>query len=468
MAVKNEKKKGSTKQSQSQKDKIREKNQRKENRKRNKQLKAKYLAKVRRREFQIWAVTLVLCFFGAVMIYSASSTTCANSESYNYDSLYYFKRQMLFILIGLVFMVCLPKANYTKFWHLTTLGYLIGIGLILWVFVKGVEINGAKRWFQLGPISFQVAEPVKVCVIMALACLIQRRYVYAKPRHKIFKKRSAKVLQAIDWIRNGIITNNSWFVVLLWVVGVIPAGMLWKLSSDLSSAIVVLGITYLITVVCIKSPKLKIVALVGAGVACLAMVLSIRFNLPSEALINSSAYPYRKARIAAWLAPQKYASTKSYQTLQALYAIGSGGIFGKGFGNSVQKKPGFIPEAHTDMIFSIICEELGLVGALVIVGLLIYLLYLIFQVAKNSENVYGSVLAMGIFFHIGVQSIINIAVNINFFPNTGIPLPFFSYGGTSIVVIMAEMGLVMSIDRYRCLRRAKRLYGEENQKEGNT
>ena len=104
-------------------------------------------------------------------------------------------------------------------------------------------------------------------------------------------------------------------------------------------------------------------------------------------------------------------------------------------------------------------------GALVIIGLLIYLLYLIYQVAKNSENVYGSVLAMGVFFHIGVQSIINIAVNINLFPNTGIPLPFFSYGGTSIVIIMAEMGLVMSIDRYHCLKRAKRLYGEEKEAE---
>ena len=237
------------------------------------------------------------------------------------------------------------------------------------------------------------------------------------------------------------------------------------MSRDLSSAIVVLGITYLITVVCIKSPKLKIVALVCVIAVSLAMVLSIYFNLPSETLINADTYSFRKARIAAWLAPQKYASTKSYQTLQSLYAIGSGGIFGKGFGNSVQKKPGFIPEAHTDMIFSIICEELGLVGALVIIGLLIYLLYLIYQVAKNSENVYGSVLAMGVFFHIGVQSIINIAVNINLFPNTGIPLPFFSYGGTSIVIIMAEMGLVISIDRYHCLKRAKRLYGEEKEAE---
>ena len=461
MAVKSEKKKGSKKQNQSQRDKIREKNRKKENKKRNKQIKEKYLSMVKRREFQIWAVTLILCFFGAIMIYSASSTTCANSEKYNYDSFYYFKRQMVFILLGLVCMVILPKLNYTGFWHFTTVGYLVGIGLILWVFAKGEEINGAKRWFQLGPISFQVAELVKVFVILALACLIQRRYVYMKPRHKIFEKRSAKVIQAADWIRPTIIKNNSYFVVLLWGVGAVPAVMLWQLSRDLSSAIVVLGITYLITVVCIKSPKLKIVALVCVIAVSLAMVLSIYFNLPSETLINADTYSFRKARIAAWLAPQKYASTKSYQTLQSLYAIGSGGIFGKGFGNSVQKKPGFIPEAHTDMIFSIICEELGLVGALVIIGLLIYLLYLIYQVAKNSENVYGSVLAMGVFFHIGVQSIINIAVNINLFPNTGIPLPFFSYGGTSIVIIMAEMGLVISIDRYHCLKRAKRLYGEE-------
>lgn len=465
MAVKSEKKKGSKKQNQSQRDKIREKNRKKENKKRNKQIKEKYLSMVKRREFQIWAVTLILCFFGAIMIYSASSTTCANSEKYNYDSFYYFKRQMVFILLGLVCMVILSKLNYTGFWHFTTVGYLVGIGLILWVFAKGEEINGAKRWFQLGPISFQVAEPVKVFVILALACLIQRRYVYMKPRHKIFEKRSAKVIQAADWIRPTIIKNNSYFVVLLWGVGAVPVVMLWQLSRDLSSAIVVLGITYLITVVCIKSPKLKIFALVCVIAVSLAMVLSIYFNLPSETLINADTYSFRKARIAAWLAPQKYASTKSYQTLQSLYAIGSGGIFGKGFGNSVQKKPGFIPEAHTDMIFSIICEELGLVGALVIIGLLIYLLYLIYQVAKNSENVYGSVLAMGVFFHIGVQSIINIAVNINLFPNTGIPLPFFSYGGTSIVIIMAEMGLVMSIDRYHCLKRAKRLYGEEKEAE---
>ena len=465
MAVKSEKKKGSKKQNQSQRDKIREKNRKKENKKRNKQIKEKYLSMVKRREFQIWAVTLILCFFGAIMIYSASSTTCANSEKYNYDSFYYFKRQMVFILLGLVCMVILPKLNYTGFWHFTTVGYLVGIGLILWVFAKGEEINGAKRWFQLGPISFQVAEPVKVFVILALACLIQRRYVYMKPRHKIFEKRSAKVIQAADWIRPTIIKNTSYFVVLLWGVGAVPAVMLWQLSRDLSSAIVVLGITYLITVVCIKSPKLKIVALVCVIAVSLAMVLSIYFNLPSETLINADTYSFRKARIAAWLAPQKYASTKSYQTLQSLYAIGSGGIFGKGFGNSVQKKPGFIPEAHTDMIFSIICEELGLVGALVIIGLLIYLLYLIYQVAKNSENVYGSVLAMGVFFHIGVQSIINIAVNINLFPNTGIPLPFSSYGGTSIVIIMAEMGLVMSIDRYHCLKRAKRLYVEEKEAE---
>ena len=154
--------------------------------------------------------------------------------------------------------------------------------MILWVFAKGEEINGAKRWFQLGPISFQVAEPGKsICDPGIGRVLIQRRYVYMKPRHKIFEKRSAKVIQAADWIRPTIIKNNSYFVVLLWGVGAVPAVMLWQLSRDLSSAIVVLGITYLITVVCIKSPKLKIVALVCVIAVSLAMVLSIYFNLPS-------------------------------------------------------------------------------------------------------------------------------------------------------------------------------------------
>ena len=445
MAVKSEKKKGSKKQNQSQRDKIREKNRKKENKKRNKQIKEKYLSMVKRREFQIWAVTLILCFFGAIMIYSASSTTCANSEKYNYDSFYYFKRQMVFILLGLVCMVILPKLNYTGFWHFTTVGYLVGIGLILWVFAKGEEINGAKRWFQLGPISFQVAEPVKVFVILALACLIQRRYVYMKPRHKIFEKRSAKVIQAADWIRPTIIKNNSYFVVLLWGVGAVPAVMLWQLSRDLSSAIVVLGITYLITVVCIKSPKLKIVALVCVIAVSLAMVLSIYFNLPSETLINADTYSFRKARIAAWLAPQKYASTKSYQTLQSLYAIGSGGIFGKGFGNSVQKKPGFIPEAHTDMIFSIICEELGLFGAVCVILLFLLMIWRFMIIANNASDLYGALVVVGIMAHLSIQVILNIAVVTNTIPNTGISLPFISYGGTSVLFLLAEMGLALSV-----------------------
>ena len=456
MAVKSEKKKGSKKQNQSQRDKIREKNRKKENKKRNKQIKEKYLSMVKRREFQIWAVTLILCFFGAIMIYSASSTTCANSEKYNYDSFYYFKRQMVFILLGLVCMVILPKLNYTGFWHFTTVGYLVGIGLILWVFAKGEEINGAKRWFQLGPISFQVAEPVKVFVILALACLIQRRYVYMKPRHKIFEKRSAKVIQAADWIRPTIIKNNSYFVVLLWGVGAVPAVMLWQLSRDLSSAIVVLGITYLITVVCIKSPKLKIFALVCVIAVSLAMVLSIYFNLPSETLINADTYSFRKARIAAWLAPQKYASTKSYQTLQSLYAIGSGGIFGKGLGQRMPKM-GFIPESHNDMIFSIICEELGLFGAVCLILVFVALIFRMLLIALNTEDLFGSLIVIGFMTHIAIQVFINIAVVTNTIPPTGIPLPFISYGGTSILFLMAEMGLALSVARQIKFKEPERL-----------
>lgn len=466
MAIKKEKKKRVQKrQKQSQSEKIREKNQRIEKRKQDKQLKEVYLTRVKRREFQIWAVTLILCFFGAIMIYSASSTICASSEDYNYDSFYYLKRQLFFIFCGLVAMVVIPKFEYIHLRYFTLIGYLLCPGLIFWVYKKGDEINGAKRWLQIGPVSFQVAELIKLFVIMTLAYLIQMRYRYKRPRWPIFKKRSGRILQALDWFRMNLITRNHWFVFFLWILGGIPAGLLLLLSKDLSSAIVVLGVTFLITVVCIKAPKLKWGAFLLVAIGAVGYVLFIRFHMPSEELIASSSYSFRNARIAAWLDPQRYASTKAYQTLQALYAIGSGGLFGKGFGNSVQKKPGFIPEAHTDMIFSIICEELGLVGALILIALLICLLYLIYKVARNSENVYGSVLAMGIFFHIGIQSIINIAVNINLFPNTGIPLPFFSYGGTSILVIMAEIGIVISIDRYHCEKRGERFYNEEKEKQ---
>ena len=374
-------------------------------------IKEKYMAGKRYFDYPMLFLVIFLICFGLVMIYSTSSykSTVTYGNSYHW-----LLRQAVAIVLGAVAMVVCCKLDY-RIMKSEKFGngcYWASIVLLVLVLIIGAAKKGAVRWISIAGFQFQPSEVSKILVVIYLANRLSAN------AHKIrtFKDSIVIVLPTVPIIALIVTQNLSTALVVCSMIGV----MLF-----------------------VVSPKMKELMLTAGGGIILLFVYLLTAN------------SYRNERVQIWLHPESH--KKGFQTMQALYAIGSGGIFGKGFGNSVQKKPGFIPEAHTDMIFSIICEELGLVGALVIIGLLIYLLYLIYQVAKNSENVYGSVLAMGVFFHIGVQSIINIAVNINLFPNTGIPLPFFSYGGTSIVIIMAEMGLVMSIDRYHCLKRAKQI-----------
>ena len=159
-----------------------------------------------------------------------------------------------------------------------------------------------------------------------------------------------------------------------------------------------------------------------------------------------SSWDYRGNRVLAWLNPEAYVSDTGYQTLQALYAIGSGGVWGKGLGQSMQKL-GFIPEAQNDMIFSIICEELGLFGAIAIILMFIMLIWRLMVIANNAPDLFGALLVVGVMGHMAIQVILNIAVVTNTIPNTGISLPFFSYGGTALIILLAEMGIVLSISR---------------------
>ena len=236
--------------------------------------------------------------------------------------------------------------------------------------------------------------------------------------------------------------------IYLWIAGGVPAVLLLILSNDLSSSVVVLGITFVVSFVCTKTWKLHV------GVAALMFlvvglyVAKIAMDLPSPSEIEN--LPFRVRRIAAWIDPERYASGQGYQVLQALYAIGRGGLFGTGLGNSIQKS--ILPEAANDMIFSILCEEMGAVGAALAIGLLAYLLYQILRVSISAENIYGSALALGVFAHIGLQSIINIAVNCSVFPNTGLTLPFFSSGGSSIAFLLVEVAMVLSVERERVVK----------------
>lgn len=368
------------------------------------------------RSYCIWITAILLCALGLVMVYSASAASCMQDPDCGYDPAFLFKRQLIFILLG--FVVCfvvqfIPISIFQKFakWI-----YLLGIGCILLLLTSlGSSAKGATRWLNIAGIQFQVAEVVKISTIIFGAYLVSH---FAK---KLYKTQ----LIFIMWLLNG---------------GV--ALLLMFISNDLSSSVVVLGITFAISYIYTKNWKLHLGIFGAASVAVGAYVLSIWNNMPSPEEIKN--IPFRIARIAAWLDPERYAKTVGYQTLQSLYAVGRGGFWGQGLGNSIQKVSA-IPESQNDMIFSVLCEELGIVGAGILLGLMVYLLWHVYQAAIHADSLFCSAICTGVFMHFGLQTIINVAVNVNCFPNTGIGLPFISYGGTAVFCQLAEVALVLSV-----------------------
>ena len=353
----------------------------------------------RRKKADVILLTTVilLVIVGLVILYS---TSAYNGRVKFQDSFYYLKKQVFATSLGLLVMYVVSQVDYHIWKRYTILIYISAIALSVMVMFFGKEYNGSKRWLSLGPFSFQPSEYVKVSVILFLAWFI------------------AKSMKKIDRIS----TLVKIMIPILPLVGLV--GM-----SNLSTAIIILGIAVIL--VFVASPKYK--QFIGMG------ILGVSFMAIFLAMES-----YRLERLAIWRNPEKY--EKGYQTLQGLYAIGSGGLFGKGLGNSIQKL-GFVPEAQNDMIFSIVCEEMGLVGATAIVILFLILIWRCFLIAVNCKNLYGALIATGVMSHLMIQVILNIAVVTNTIPNTGITLPFISYGGTSIVFLMIEMGLVLSVSR---------------------
>ena len=297
-------------------------------------------------------------------------------------------------------MLFVAGMDYHIWQRLAVFGYLAAVALSVAVMLFGREINGSKRWLALGPFSFQPSEFAKVALILFLADLVTKN---VKTIGKMWT-----LCRIMFWI--------------LPIVGLVGA-------SNLSTAIIILGIGVIL--IFVASPKYAQFAMMGIAGACF---MGIFLALES----------YRLERLAIWRNPEKY--EKGYQTLQGLYAIGSGGVFGVGIGNSVQKL-GFVPEAQNDMIFSIICEELGLAGAGIIVFLFLLLIWRFFLIASGSRDLFGALIATGAMAHMMIQVILNIAVVTNTIPNTGITLPFISYGGTSVMFLLIEMGLVLSVSQ---------------------
>ena len=353
---------------------------------------------------------LVLVIAGLVLLTSISAY---NGNVKFHDSFYYLKKQGFATGLGLVGMAVVSRIDYHRWIPLAVPGYLLSILLGVAVLLFGEEYNGSKRWLSLGPVSFQPSEFAKVAVIVFLSWLIENMFTL------ILFINFEKNIKKMGKFKSIVLT----MLTILPVVGLVGA-------SNLSTAIIILGIGAVL--IFTASPKyLQFFWMIAGGAGFMTIFLALE--------------SYRLERIAIWRNPEKY--EKGYQTLQGLYAIGSGGLFGRGLGNSVQKL-GFLPEAQNDMIFSIICEELGLVGAGILIGVFLILIWRFFVIAAKAEDLTGALIATGAMAHMMIQIILNIAVVTNSIPNTGITLPFISYGGTSVVFLLLEMGLVLSVSGY--------------------
>lgn len=362
-------------------------------------------------DYSLLFIVIFLLGFGLVMVYSTSSYE-ANLH-FNGDSAWYLKKQLGATILGVVVMMIVANIPYHFWERFAVLGYIVSVVLILLIIPFGHEANGAKRWLYIAGISLQPAEVAKLGMILFLASMICT-------------------------MGKRIRTRKGFYTVL--AVPVPIALMLWRITSNMSSAIIVMGIAVLMLFVACPDYK-RFIILGLAGVAAVALIVFVIVKMSES---NMEGMGFRFERVLAWLDPEAYASGKGFQTLQGLYAIGSGGIAGKGLGASMQKL-GFIPEAQNDMIFSIICEELGLFGAIAIILMFIMLIWRFMIVANNAPDLFGALLVVGTLGHIAIQVILNIAVVTNTIPNTGISLPFISYGGTSVVFLLIEIGLVLSV-----------------------
>lgn len=331
------------------------------------------------------------------------------------DDMFYFKKQALISLVCIGIALVISRIDYHILTHFSVILYITAF--LLMVLVKtplGSAANGAQRWLQIGPIQFQPSEVAKVAVIITL------------PHAIMIMGKRVKSLKACA---------------LLFAAGILLAGGAYILTDNLSTAIIIACITVGLIFVAHPNTKLFFI-LAGIGIVIIAAAV-IFLN---ATLTVSGDISFRVRRIMVWLHPEDFADSWGYQTIQALYAIGSGGFFGRGLGNSIQKL-GSVPEAQNDMIFSIVCEELGIFGGMLVLLLYAYLLYRLFFIAQNAPDMFGSLMVSGVFIHIALQVILNVAVVVNLLPNTGVTLPFISYGGTSIVFLMAEMGLALSVAR---------------------
>lgn len=360
-------------------------------------------------DYSLLFIVLFLLGFGLVMVYSASSYEALQAFG---NAKYYFTRQLIADALGVVAMLVVARIPYKLWARFYTLAYGVAAILILLIIPFGNGNRGAKRWIAIPGTGFNIqpAEVAKLCLILFLATMICK-------------------------VGEKSISTFKGFLIMM-AIPLPLAAMIKIITNNLSSAIIIYGIAFLM--IFVASPDYKKFIIMGlVGVAMVALIVFIIVN-------TDSVEGFRSERIVAWLDPESQAKGKGFQTVQGLYAIGSGGIWGKGLGRSIQKL-NFLPEAQNDMIFSIICEELGLFGAFAIIIMFIMLLWRMMVIANNTTDLFGALLVVGVMGHIAIQAILNIAVVTSTIPNTGVSLPFISYGGSSVIFLLIEVGMVLSV-----------------------
>ncbi len=357
-------------------------------------------------------ITTVLILFGCVMVYSASAVY---ARQYHDDSTYFIVRHLIFLLMGVAATALIVKLCTPVFWEdFSVILYGASLLMLLLVLVIGVDLgSGAKRWLNLGFFTLQPSEIAKLGLVMALAKFMTTHESKIRSEHR----------------RGGS-----------FVYGILYPGLLIGAVAVLIAAerhisgLMIVGMIG-ISVMFMGGTKFRWIATIGGVVVCAGCLLV----LVSE---------YAQARVDTWINIDKADPLGSaWQTLQGLMAIGSGGLFGVGLGNSRQKF-GYVSQPQNDFIFTIICEELGFFGAFLVLALFALFVWRGFYIARHAPNSFCALVAYGLTFKVGLQVLLNIAVVTNSMPNTGISLPFFSYGGTSLILQIIEVGIILSISRY--------------------
>jgi cell division protein FtsW len=357
-------------------------------------------------DFWIFMTVILLLALGTIMVFSASAPYAYN---YNHGDAYHFlKKQLIILPISFIAMFFMMNYDYKKLGKLAPIILIVSIVANLLIIVPGLgmTINGARRWVNLGFSSFQPSEFAKMGVIIFFS------YSLSKRKDQL----------------------NSFFKGLmpyLILIG-IYAGVIVLLQKHLSATMVIAMVGCII----LFSAGAKITHFFLLAVPAVA-------GLAAAIIIE----PFRMRRLYAFLDPFKYKQDEGWQVINSLYAIGSGGLFGKGLGKSMQKYL-YIPEPHNDFILSVMAEELGFIGIVVVLTLFLIFIWRGIKVSMNAPDVFGSLMAIGITSLIAVQVIINVAVVTSSMPTTGMPLPFFSYGGNSLVFLMSEIGILLNISRY--------------------